>query len=117
MRSDGSVPASAFTHNAGVSADLNVAFAATMLYTTSPFLLTLMHSWDSFKMMISAFPAYFLFLPSKSFARCLLTLPLWSAHSASMHWRCCPFSLRTPLRCLDGVRALTARCLVAFAHC
>jgi len=44
--------------------DLSIAFAAAVLYTTSPFLLTLMHSWSSFKMMVSSFPAYFLFLPT-----------------------------------------------------
>jgi len=44
--------------------DLKLAFSLAVFYTASPFLLTLMHSWASFQVMVTSFPAYFPFLPT-----------------------------------------------------
>lgn len=44
--------------------EVHFVFAMAIFYTLSPFYLGLMHSWDSFKCMVSAFPSYFLFGPT-----------------------------------------------------
>ena len=44
--------------------DIPIVFVGGLLYTFTPFLLTIMHSWQSFRTLVWAFPAFLVFLPT-----------------------------------------------------
>lgn len=44
--------------------DIHLAFCFSVLYTGTPFFLTLLHSFESFTLMVKTFPSYYIFLPT-----------------------------------------------------